>query len=244
MARSAPATVVTVTSDFGIGSPYVSAMKAAVLAACPEAVLVDVSHSVPAFDLRAAAFVLWAGTRNFPPGAVHLAVVDPGVGTERRAVAFELGGARYVGPDNGLFTRVLEESEAAAPAVSLRRPEGAAPTFEGRDVLAPAAGALAAGRPLAGLGDPVEGLVRLPDRGHSVLWVDHFGNLVTSLRPPVGGVGIGPAAITRSARTFGEAPTGALFHYVGSMGLVEVAVREGRADELLGAGPGTAVRAL
>jgi S-adenosylmethionine hydrolase len=237
--------VVTLTTDFGSGSPYVAAMKAVLLAAWPESTLVDISHAVPAFDLRAASFVVWAGTSHFAPGSVHLVVVDPGVGTERRAVAFELGGSFYVGPDNGLFTRLLEESGPAVPTVvELRRPKGASPTFEGRDVFAPAAGALASGKRLSELGEPAKGLVRLPDRGPSVLWVDSFGNLVTSLKPPVDGVRIGSATITRSARTFGEAPRGALFHYVGSMGLVEVGVREGRADTLLGAGPGTAVNAV
>jgi S-adenosylmethionine hydrolase len=246
MARpAAPRTVVTLTTDFGAGSPYVAAMKGVLLGAAPEATLVDISHAVPAFDLRAASFLLWAGTRHFGPGAVHLVVVDPGVGTVRRPVAFELGGSLYVGPDNGVFTRLLEESGPAVPTVvELRRAEGASPTFEGRDVFAPAAGALASGMRLRDLGDPAEGLVRLPDRGPSVLWVDSFGNLITSLKPPVAGVRIGSAAVTRSARTFGDAPRGALFFYIGSMGLVEVAVREGRADALLGAGPGTAVSPL
>ena len=237
--------IVTLTSDFGTGSPYVAAMKAAVLAACPEATLVDVSHSVPAFDIRSAAFVLWAGTRHFGPGAVHLAVVDPGVGTARRPLALRAGDSWYVGPDNGLFGRVLAETErGATEAVELARPEGASATFEGRDVFAPAAGALAAGRPPDELGRPVAPPPPPPETEPVVLWVDAFGNLITSLRPPVAGVRIGAATVERSARTFGEAEPGTLFFYTGSMGLVEVAMREERADALLGARPGTPVSAL
>jgi S-adenosylmethionine hydrolase len=236
--------VVTLTSDFGAGSPYVAAMKAAVLRACPEATLVDVAHSIPPFDLRAAAFVLWAGTRHFGP-AVHLAVVDPGVGTSRRPIAVQLGESYFVAPDNGLLTMVLAESRPLVPtAVELRRPKGASATFEGRDVFAPAAGSLAAGHRIREMGDEASGLVRLPERAPRVLWVDNFGNLVTSLRPPVRGVKVGPVAITRSVRTFGEARHGELFFYTGSMELVEIGVREGRADRLLEAGPGTPVSAL
>ena len=238
--------IVTLTTDFGVGSPYVSAMKGVILRACPDAVLVDVAHAVPAFDIRAAAFVLWAGTRDFPPGAVHLAVVDPGVGTARRGVALRLGKSFYVGPDNGLFSFVAgENARQQTEVVELRRPEGASATFEGRDVFAPAAAALAAGGPLSALGEHVEGgVTTAPLDEPVVLWVDGFGNLVTSLRPPVAGVRVGSATITRSARTYGEAERGALFFYVGSMGLIEVGVREGRADALLAAGPGTPVAAL
>lgn len=237
--------IVTLTSDFGAGSPYVAAMKAVVLAACPDAVLVDVSHTVPAFDIRAAAFVLWAGTRDFGPGAVHLAVVDPGVGTARRPLAVRVDGSWYVGPDNGLFARVLAEAGGGATeAVELDRPEGASATFEGRDVFAPAAATLAAGRPASEVGRATAPPGVPEESEPVVLWVDAFGNLVTSLRPPVQGVRIGAATVTRPARTFGEAEPGTLFFYTGSLGLVEVAMREQRADALLGARPGTPVRAL
>lgn len=238
--------IVTLTTDFGAGSPYVAAMKGVILAACRDAVLVDVSHSVPAFDVRSAAFVLWAGTRHFPAGAVHLAVVDPGVGTERRAIALAIRGSLFVGPDNGLFSFVAGEAGAAQPElVELPRPEGASATFEGRDVFAPAAGALAAGATLKEVGKPSAGGVRRAAvDAPVVLWVDAFGNLVTSLRPPINGLRIGSATITRSARTYADAERGALFYYVGSMGYIEVGVREGRADVLLGAGPGTPVTPL
>jgi len=218
-------------------------MKARLLLGCPAAVLVDVSHSVPAFDVISGAFVLWAGTREFGPGAVHLAVVDPGVGGSRRAVAFPLDGAWYVGPDNGLFGLVLARSAGApAWAIELRRPEGASPTFEGRDVFAPAAAALAAGRAPESLGGPLAGpLAPLPVSGPAVLWVDRFGNLVTNLEPPVTGLRVNGREVTAAARTFSEAPPGVPFLYVGSTGYVEVGVRESRADDLLGARAGVTV---
>lgn len=221
-------------------------MKAAVLRACPEATLVDLTHSVRAFDLPAAAFLLWAGSRDFPAGTVHLAVVDPGVGTSRRPLAIELGGSFFVGPDNGLFEIAIREAKPHVPAaVELRRLPGVSRTFEGRDVFAPAAGRLAAGEELRSLGTEAAGLTRLAGSSRErVLWVDNFGNLVTSLRPPVKGVGIRGHDVRATAATYGEAPPATLFHYVGSLGLVEVGVREGRADRILGAGAGEPVSAL
>ena len=237
--------VITLTSDFGEGSPYVAAMKAALLAACPDAVLVDVSHSVRPFDILGGAFVLWAGTRHFAPGAVHLAVVDPGVGGSRRPVAFEVAGSWFVGPDNGLFGLVLPEAAAPPRAVELRRPAGTSATFEGRDVFAPAAGALAAGLPLAELGRPLaHGLTPLPSRSPCVLWVDNFGNLVTSLKPPAIRLRVNGREVGLIVRTYSDAPPDTPFVYVGSMGFLEVGVRQSRADERLGAGAGDTVEAV
>jgi len=236
--------VITLTTDFGTGSPYVAAMKAALLAGCPDAALVDVSHGLTAFDMEAAGFVLWAGTRHFAGGAVHLAVLDPGVGTARRPLAVQLGHACWVAPDNGLLSLLLRESELTPTVVALRRPEGASATFEGRDVFAPAAAALAAGARLSTLGEPVHDLVRLPPPAPRVLWVDAFGNLVTSLKPPVAALKLGPVTIRRTARTYGEVGPGEFFFYTGSMGFIEIAVRGGRADRLLSAGPGTEVQAI
>jgi S-adenosylmethionine hydrolase len=221
-------------------------MKAVLLGRCPGVTLIDVSHEVPPFDVLQGAFVLWAGTRHFEPGTVHLAVVDPGVGTSRRPIALSLGGSWYVGPDNGLLGLVLEETHASPDVgVELTRAAGASPTFEGRDVFAPAAAALARGSSPESLGRTLASPpLGLAVQGPVVLWVDRFGNLVTSLKPPLAGVRIAGRAITSFARTFGEAPSGQPFLYVGSMGFVEVAVRTGRADMLLGAVPGTPVEAL
>jgi S-adenosylmethionine hydrolase len=218
-------------------------MKAAVLAVCPEARLIDISHSIPPFDVAAAGFVLWAGSQGFPLGTVHLAVVDPGVGSDRRALALSVGPSFYVGPDNGLFTRLIHH-RGDVSAVALSRPAAVSATFEGRDVFAPAAGRLATGAPLAELGRPVEDLVLLPDPGKSVIWVDNFGNLVTNLAPPLGRLRVGEVLVERSARTYADAPAEVPFWYVGSLGLVEIGVRQGRADQVLGAGPGTRIEEL
>src|ERR1700704_6782235 len=119
--------VVTFTTDFGAGSPLVAAMKAMVLAGCPHAVLVDVSHEVPRFDVFAGAFMLFAGTRHFSSGSVHLVVVDPGVGTSRRRLALRAGGRYYVGPDNGLFAIVIDEVGLQDVVELAPRPEGSSP---------------------------------------------------------------------------------------------------------------------
>jgi len=138
-------------------------MKGVVLAGCPSAVLVDVSHEVPRFDVSAGAFMLFAGTRHFGGGSVHLAVVDPGVGGTRRRLIVQAGGRFYIGPDNGLFAIVIDEVGVQSVHELAPRPH-AAPTFEGRDVFAPAAAALASGVPLESLGPAraVDGWVRQP----------------------------------------------------------------------------------
>ncbi len=233
--------IVTVTSDFGEGSPYVAAMVGVVLRRAPDTRVIVLSSGVPPFDVLSGAVVLWAGTRHWPPGSVHLAVVDPGVGTERPAAAVRCGGSWYVGPDNGLFGLVAAETADAVEEVwRLSRPAGASPTFEGRDVFAPAAAALAAGVSPAEVGSRIAPVVApLPGSGPRVLWVDHFGNLLTDLRSRPGGVRLGGRLVDTHARTFGEAPANMPFLYLGSMGFWEIGVREGRADTLLGARAGT-----
>ena len=127
--------------------------------------------------------MLFAGTRHFGGGSVHLVVVDPGVGSARRRLAIRAGGRYYVGPDNGLFAIVIDEVGLQKAVELAPRPEGA-PTFEGRDVFAPAAAALAAGVPLDSLGPPTDP-PKMLDASPRVLWIDGFGNLVTNLKPPV-----------------------------------------------------------
>lgn len=238
--------IVTVTSDFGTGSPYVAAMVGVVCGRAPDARVTVLSSDVPAFDVLSGAVVLWAGTRHWPAGAVHLAVVDPGVGTSRPAVAVRCGDSWYVGPDNGLFGLVAAETPGGVEEVwRLSRPPGASATFEGRDVFAPAAAALAAGAPPAEVGAPAGAVVApLPGSGPRVLWVDHFGNLLTDLRLRPGAVRVGRTLVDVHARTFGEAPPATPFLYLGSMGFWEIGVREGRADRLLGAGSGTRLEVL
>lgn len=218
-------------------------MKGVVLAGCPHAVLVDVSHEVPRFDVSAGAFMLFAGTRHFGAGSVHLAVVDPGVGSSRRRLVIRAGGRYYVGPDNGLFAIVIEEVGLQACVELAPRPHGA-PTFEGRDVFAPAAAALASGVPMESLGPPTNAPQNLSDPSPRVLWIDGFGNLVTNLKPPVRRMRIHNHDITASATTYAEARPNEPFVYLGSMGYLEIGVRETRADRMLGARAGMRIELI
>lgn len=246
--------LITLLTDFGTADSYVAEVKAALLRAAPHATLVDVTHAVPPGDLRAAAYLLGRTWHRFPEGTVHLAVVDPGVGTPRAALAFGTAGHWFVGPDNGLFTPVLRD--AAVEIVTLAIPPTAAPTFHGRDLFAPAAAALASGAALRALGQPYLGIPhRLSYRdphyeGKSVVgevvYVDRFGTLVTNLTPEmvpdyavieIEGLDIGPLR-----RTFGDVPTGGLLAYLGSGGQVEIAVRDGSAARRLGMGVGGRIR--
>jgi len=218
-------------------------MKGVVLAGCPHAVLVDVSHEVPRFDVSAGAFMLFAGTRHFDSRSVHLVVVDPGVGSSRRRLALRAGGRYYVGPDNGLFAIVIEEVGLQAVVELAPRP-GGAPTFEGRDVFAPAAAALASGVPLDSLGPATDPPKMLDDASPRVLWTDGFGNLITNVKPPARRMRIHNHDVTAFATTYAEGRPGEPFVYVGSMGYLEVGIREARADKLLGARSGMKIELL
>jgi S-adenosylmethionine hydrolase len=248
-------TSITLLTDFGTSDSYVAEVKGVLLGAAPDATLVDVTHSVQPGDVRAAAYLLGRVWHRFPVGTIHLAVVDPGVGTERAALALAAHGHYFVGPDNGLFSFVLRDAEVQI--VWLPTPDGASATFHGRDIFGPAAAALASGVPLAKLGEPFAGLpVRLAyAEPHyegkavvgQVIYVDRFGTLVTNLTPDlvpayasveVEGLEVGPLR-----RTFGDVPTGGLVAYVGSGGQVEIAVRDGSASRRLGMGVGGRVRA-
>jgi len=189
---SPPATVAILT-DFGTLDPYVGIMKGVIARIAPQARLVDLTHHIPPGDIRRAAFVLWQSYAYFPQGTVFLAVVDPGVGTARRALLLECGGYRFIGPDNGLFTYLWHEKPG--PAYELRHPAfrlpGVSATFHGRDIFAPAAAYAALGVPGAAFGPRTEQPRQFPlpacrvdaqRKVHGeVLHADHFGNLLTSL---------------------------------------------------------------
>ncbi|MGH9943235.1 MAG: SAM hydrolase/SAM-dependent halogenase family protein [Pyrinomonadaceae bacterium] len=186
--------IVTLLTDFGTVDYYVGALKGAILSAQPSATLVDITHESPAHDVEAGAFTLLAAYEAFPPGTVHVAVVDPEVGSERRPLIVEAGGYFFVGPDNGLFSYVCErESEVCAFHLTERqyfRPNVSA-TFHGRDIFAPVAGALARGVAPRALGEEVSDFVRLEPLAPRmaadgtlearVIHIDRFGNCVTNL---------------------------------------------------------------
>jgi len=244
--------LITLLTDYGVTDSYVAEVKGVLLTAVPDATLVDVTHQVAPGDVRAAQFLFTRSWRRFPAGTVHLVVVDPGVGTTRRALAAEAAGHFFVAPDNGLLTSLPEDAEF----VSLPVPPSAAPTFHGRDVFAPAAARLAMGVSLDELGDLIEDARRSPlpePRADGVallgevIYVDRFGTLVSNIRAEDVDAGVRITVEGREVgplrRTFGDVEPGQLVAYQGSGGEVEIAVRGGSAARLLGAGVGAEVRA-
>lgn len=260
--------VLTLLTDFGAADYFVGAMKGVILGRAPGATIVDLTHEIPPQDVRAAAFTLFAAYGAFPAGTVHLAVVDPGVGSERRAVAATAGGHLFVAPDNGLLGWVLDR-EPDARVVNLTEPRffrhPVSTTFHGRDVFAPVAAALAAGTPLHELGSPIDDPLRLPPLGPvqgpdgglegEVIHVDRFGNCVTSLSPahlPAGepgrawGIEVAGHEV-RSLRRFYAEDAGRAdepFMILGSAGLVEVSLNGGSAARRLGVERGAVVRVI
>src|SRR5438309_10785636 len=185
--------VIALLTDFGTRDHYAGTMKGVALGICPDATLVDISHELPAHDVLAGALELAAAYRYFPAGTIFLVVVDPGVGSARRGIAAEAGDYKFVAPDNGVLTAVLDEHPPKR-VVELTERKYARPTvsrtFEGRDRFAPAAAWLAKGIELAALGRPAAGIQRLAiaqpivqaDRiDGEVLRVDRFGNLITNI---------------------------------------------------------------
>ncbi|MFG2046315.1 S-adenosyl-l-methionine hydroxide adenosyltransferase family protein [Micromonospora sp. NPDC048935] len=257
---------ISLTTDYGLTDGFVAACHGVIARLAPAVRVIDVTHLVPPADVRRGAAVL-AQTVPYLPVGVHVAVVDPGVGTARRGVALATPGGLLVGPDNGLLPDAAAALGGVTAAVLLTEPRWLADrvsaTFHGRDVFAPVAARLALGAPLAEAGPPVDpdGLVRLPaptltsdDDGFTaeVSTVDHFGNvqlaapahlldpLPAALRvvPP----GPEPTWPAVRGRTFGDAPADGLVVYVDSAGLVAIAVNGGRAVDLLRVAPGDVLR--
>ena len=241
--------LLTLLTDFGTADGYVAELKGVLLSALPQATLIDASHDVPPQDVEYARLALARYWRRFPEGTVHLVVVDPGVGSARRALAVASHGRLLVGPDNGVLSPAL--LLPGARVVALPVPAAAAPTFHGRDVFAPAAARLAGGEALESLGRPCDDPVirRTPearriDEGAvqgEVIAVDRFGNLITNLVTARGGiVEIGGMRLVLQ-RTYADTAAGALVALTGSSGLVEIAVRDGSAAAALGLGRGAVV---
>jgi S-adenosyl-L-methionine hydrolase (adenosine-forming) len=254
--------IITLLSDFGLEDGYVAAMKGVIAGFAPEAGLVDITHLVPPQDVAFGRFRLLTAAPYFPAGTVHLAVVDPGVGTARRAVAVQSrSGSWFVGPDNGLLLGALDADPPVA-AVELTDP-GAwrtttpSATFHGRDIFAPVAARLARGMALEALGSGVApaSLVRLELRPWvkiaggvrgSVQAVDRFGNLITNIPETLldgHRVWLATTAghVLPGHRTYGEVAAGKALALVGSHGFVEVAVHHGEARRVLGVGVGDPV---
>ena len=254
--------LVTLTTDFGTRDPFVGIMKGVILGIHPGVHLVDLTHEIAPHDILEGALALGAAVPFFPPGTVHLAVVDPGVGTERRALALAAGGQQFVGPDNGLFTFLL--NEPGWSAVSLDDPAYALPvisrTFHGRDRFAPAAAHLSRGVPVDRLGPPVTGPVRIRwPRARleggilvgEVIHVDRFGNLVTSVRaedveslgsPDAVTVEVAGRRIDGLSQSYADRGAGEPGAIIGSSGRLEIFLREASARTALSVERGAQVR--
>ena len=243
------ARIITLLTDFGTADGYVAEMKGVMLSLVPDATVVDVTHDVPPQDVESARLALARSWRRFPPGTVHVAVVDPGVGTGRAALAVASDDRTLVGPDNGILSPAL--LLAGAQAVTLPVPPTAAPTFHGRDVFAPAAAALARGTPVTALGVPFESPVvrrtaepqRLVDGSvqGQVISIDRFGNAITNCLGLRGGTIEVAGKALQVTRTYADAPPGSLTAICGSNGLIEIAVRDGSAARELGLTRGAVV---
>jgi S-adenosylmethionine hydrolase len=253
--------IVTLTTDFGNADGYVGQMKGVLLSICPDLRVVDLSHEVPPQAVRAGAFLLETASAPFPAGTIHVAVVDPGVGTSRRRLVVRTAQHTFVLPDNGLVSRVLDRAPGygawALDAAHDRR-DAVSATFEGRDVFAPAAAWLARGVSPERFGPEVLDPVRLPaspvpSSGESVvpvIWVDRFGNVVLDVARSALPPGAAPRVRTAGGtvdclvRTYGEGTSAQPVLLFGSAGYLEIAVPEGRADAALGLRVGDRVTLL
>jgi S-adenosyl-L-methionine hydrolase (adenosine-forming) len=249
--------IVTLLTDFGSQDYFVGAMKGVILSLNPAATIVDITHELPPQDIEAAAFNLLSSYRDFPAGTVHVCVVDPGVGSARRAIAIECRGQYLVGPDNGIFSWICER-EGNFTAVSLtnesffRHPVSS--SFHGRDVFAPVAAALSRGVPTEDLGEPVNDIERLeslaptfPDdrtiKGR-IIHIDRFGNCVTNVTRAHLSAWGGPGSWTISLNDrqinsfrsfFSEGSGDDLFCIAGSAGFLELSARNASAAKIMGA---------
>ncbi|NJK64006.1 MAG: SAM-dependent chlorinase/fluorinase [Synechococcaceae cyanobacterium SM2_3_1] len=244
--------ILTLLTDFGLQDTYVGQMKGVIAQINPHLQVVDLTHNIPPQNLLAGHYCLMSTYQYFPVGSVHVAVVDPGVGSQRRAVAVQIPEGYLVGPDNGLLSGVLSQSDPWA-AVELTNPKywrtsKLSTTFHGRDLFAPVAAHLASGVLLQDLGKAIDPTTLIPgpllaysQSGNriqgTIQYIDHFGNLITTL----------PATLVQNRRwqiqvqgqvipggqTFSDVPVGALISYVGSQGWVEMAVNQGNAAQVL-----------
>ncbi len=230
--------MIVLFTDFGFQGPYVGQMKAVLHQHAPAETVVDLMHDAPAFDIRAAAFLLAALVREFPLDTVFLCVVDPAVGSDRETAAVQIDGRWFVGPDNGLFSVLTQRADQVLWHHIRWRPERLSASFHGRDLFAPIAARIAAGTlrendlvACAPSTDP-----GWPEEYVAAVYIDHYGNVMSGVRADA----ISPQAVIQingqrlhHARTFSEVPAGRALWYENSLGLVEFAVNQGNAARVL-----------
>jgi S-adenosylmethionine hydrolase len=240
--------MIALFTDFGLAGPYVGQLHAVLARQAPGVPVIDLFHDVPNHAIRAAAYLLPAYARGFPPDTVFVCVVDPGAGGARRPLMLRADRRWYIAPDNGLLHVLARRTASFECHEILWRPASLSASFHGRDLFAPAAARLARGqRPECAPCTPAAPQPDWPEDLAEVLYIDRFGNVLTGLRAaalaPGARLRVGRAQLAR-ARTYGEVGRGMGFWYENANGLVEIAVNQGRASEVFGIAVGTAVDVL
>jgi S-adenosylmethionine hydrolase len=253
--------IVTLTTDFGLTDHFVGVMKGVILGICPRARIVDISHGVAPYEISEGAYLIAQAYRYFPKKAVHVVVVDPGVGTSRRPILVEAAGQYFVAPDNGVLSLIYSQEKAKVRLIASEKYflKPVSRTFHGRDIFSPVGAHLAAGVPVAQMGKPIEDYLRpafeKPERTGKRTWVgrilkiDRFGNLITNFHvndfPDLErrdfSLAIGPVEIGVLAHNYAECGPGELFLIPGSTGYLEVSLSQASAAEQVGCESGAPV---
>ena len=258
----APSRIITLMTDFETSDHYVGVMKGVILNINPQVQIVDITHAIPPQDIHGAAFLIDSAHRYFPTGSIHVIVVDPGVGSERRAIVCRTETAYFVCPDNGILTHILRREErihTVSADNSVYFLPQVSNTFHGRDIFAPIAAHLSRGIPIDELGSPVVQPVQLPipqpqvtDRAiiGQVIWIDSFGNLVTDISHEILGslqernsivIYAGSARIDHINRSYTESAVGEVLAIIGSFNRLEISINQGNAAQTLGLKRGDAI---
>lgn len=253
--------IITLTTDFGTQDYYVSAMKAVMLGIAPDVRFVDVSHEIPPQDIMAGAWVIRNTAFLYPPGTVHLVVIDPGVGTSRNPVALKIKDQYFVGPDNGIFSLFFNEFEYEACKLNNADfwRKGVSNTFHGRDIFAPVSAYLSNGTSLSEIGEPIDELVTyhwavpIADKDGLQGWVlhiDRFGNLITNLTQELiedhlekkhVKIYVGNTMLNKIVTTFGDVEDGEPAAFIGSSGNLEIGINKGNAARMLSVDKGAQI---
>ena len=238
--------MIVLFTDFGLHGPYTGQMKAVLAREAPAIPVIDLLADAPPGNVQAGAYLLAAFAPWFPQGTVFVAVIDPGVGSDRAALAIEADGCWYVGPDNGLFELIFRRARHSRCFTINWRPETLSASFHGRDLFAPVAARIARNAENDGLraAKPLRH-ADWPDDLAAIVYIDRYGNAMTGLRASIlaadARLRVGGKTLPR-ARTFADMPVGQPFWYENANGLAEIAVNRGRADQALALAVGSGVR--
>ena len=260
-----PSGIITLTTDFGRSDPYIAMMKGVILSVNPDATIIDVTHQIPAHSIKEGSLIIKASYTYFPSGTVHVGVVDPGVGGTRRPIAILVDNHFFVGPDNGLFSSIIE-TQRHTDVIHLNKTRywmhNISPTFHGRDIFAPIAAHLSLGVNPFSMGEKIDNPTHLasplPQKNNGdlvgeVIRVDHFGNLITNITKEHLGpflvskdliIRLGRVTLKKISTTYNDVPEGQPLALIGSSHLLEIAVNMGKATDFLGPehGVGTKVQ--